>query len=276
MQHQPKNLDAIVAIQQLSPGQNMKRAAFFSISLLCLMAGIAQAQENLPTLRVLSSNGPRAPLEDIQAEIEAAIGYRLDIEFSTSASLTNRIEGGEPFDVAILTPALISRLVEGGHVPAEPVAVFARTGAGVGAATSETPRDVSNLDALRDTLLAADSVTLTADGQSRRISEAAFATLGITEQMESKIMLVGPGEGPYVVARGEAELVLTLVSEIVPVAGLELVGPFPDEVQAYVSFAAGISTESAKAQAGQRLLEQLTSPAMIRALAPHGMESLSR
>ncbi len=240
------------------------------------MAGFSQAQESTPTLRVLSSNGPRAPLEQTQTDIESAIGYSLDIEFSTAASLTSRIEAGEPFDVAILTPALIDRLVAGGHVAPTPVVVFARSGVGVGAARSDIERDVSTADALRATLLAADSVTLTADGQSRRVSEAAFEALGIVEEMQPKIMLVGPGEGPHVVARGDAELVLTLVSEIVPVEGLELLGPFPDELQDYVSFAAGIGNTSARADAARRLLEQLSAPTMIRALAPHGMEPLTR
>jgi len=159
---------------------------------------------------------------------------------------------------------------------AEPIPVFARSGVGIGAASSDVERDVSTIDAMRATLLAAESVTLTADGQSRRVSEAAFEALGIVEQMERKIVLVGPGEGPHVVARGEAELVLTLISEIVPIEGLELVGPFPAELQDYVSFAAGISSASTQTAAARQLLEQLTSPAMIRALEPHGMEALTR
>lgn len=242
----------------------------------CLPFAYAAAQEAgaMPSLRVLSSNGPRAPLEDVKSQLETAVGFTLDFEFSTAASLTDRIQSGETFDVAILTPALIERLVASGHVPAEPIAVFARTGAGVGAAANAGLRDVSTLAALRNTLLAAESVTLTANGQSRRISEAAFETLGIAEQMRPKIVLVGPGEGPELVARGEAELVLTLVSEIVPIEGLALVGPFPDEVQGYVSFAAGIGAQTARAEAARRLLEQLYSPALQRALGAHSMEAL--
>jgi len=253
----------------------MKTIAF-ALSAICLFAAASCSQEAVqpPSLRVLSSNGPRAPIEDIRADIEAAIGYALDIEFSTSASLTDRIETGEPFDVAILTPALIERLVTGDHIESAPVQVFARSGVGIGAVQSAIERDVSTVAAMRTTLLAAESVTLTADGQSRRVSEAAFEALGITGEMEPKIVLAGPGEGPHVVVRGEAELVLTLVSEIVPIAGLSLIGPFPDELQDYVSFAAGISTESREADAARRLLEQLRSATMIRALEPHGMEAL--
>ena len=254
------------------------RTVSLALLLICSITASCSAQqaEQPLSLRVLSSNGPRAPLEDVQAQLEAAIGYSLDIEFSTSVSLTNRIQAGESFDVAILTPALIERLVAGSQVVAEPIPVFARSGVGIGAASSEVERDVSTVDAMRATLLAAQSVTLTADGQSRRVSEAAFEALGIVEPMAGKIVLVGPGEGPHVVARGDADLVLTLISEIVPIEGLELVGPFPAELQDYVSFAAGISSASTQAAAARQLLEQLTSPAMMRALEPHGMEALTR
>lgn len=254
------------------------RTISLALLLICFATTPAPAQQagQTPSLRILSSNGPRAPIEDIQAEIEAALGYSLDIEFSTAASLTDRIEAGESFDVAILTPALIERLVAGGYVSAEPVTVFARSGVGVGAASGGIERDVGTVDALRATLLAAESITLTANGQSRRVSEAAFEALGIVEQLAQKIVLVGPGEGPHIVADGGAELVLTLISEIVPVAGLELVGPFPAELQEYVSFAAGINPTSTEPDAARRLLEQLISPASIRALEPHGMEALTR
>ena len=255
----------------------MKLSSIILAALICLLPDYILAQERsaAPSLRVLSSNGVRAPLEDAQKEIEAAIGYSLDIEFSTSASLTDRIEAGESFDVAILTPALIERLIAGGHVAAESTMAFARTGVGVGAASSRTERDVSTPDALRRTLLAAESVTLTADGQSRRVSEAAFESLGITEQMNPKTKLVGPGEGPFVVARGEAELVLTLISEILPVPGVELIGPFPDELQSYVVFTAGVSSADAAARdAGNQLVEQLRHAPMSRALLAHGLETL--
>ncbi len=254
----------------------MKLSSIILAALICLLPDhiLAQHSSTAPSLRVLSSNGVRAPLEDIQGEIEAATGYSLDIEFSTSASLTDRIEAGEPFDVAILTPALVDRLSTGGQVSAESALPFARTGVGVGAASSRTERDVSTPDALRRTLLAAESVTLTVDGQSRRVSEAAFETLGITEQMRAKTKLVGPGEGPFVVARGEAELVLTLISEILPVPGIVLVGPFPAAVQSYTAFTAAISASGTDPLGANKLIEQLASPTMATALRARGLEPL--
>jgi molybdate transport system substrate-binding protein len=228
--------------------------------------------QNSEVLRVLSSNGVRAAVEDMQAALEQELGLRLDIEFSTAAALARRIEGGEPFDVAILTPALIDTLVAGQKITANSKANFARTGIGIGARDGAIPTDLSTLDNMRDLLLAAESVAFTAEGQSRAAIDAAFERMGITDAMRGKSLLLGPGQAPGAVAAGQAELVLTLISEIVPVESLELLGPFPDEVQSYVTFAAGSSTATRAEAAARAFLAQLGAPVMTQALLAQGLE----
>lgn len=254
----------------------MKHLLTLIAAVLCALPASSCAQGTTipPSLRVLSSNGVRAPLEDARAAIEAAIGYALDIEFSTSASLTQQIEAGEPFDVAILTPVLVDRLATGGFVATEPRPSLARTGVGVGARTGEVAADNATLEGFKTLLLEAESVAFTAEGQSRRTTEAAFARLGIAEAMLAKALIVGPGEAPQAVAAGKAELVLTLVSEILPVPGLELVGAYPEEIQGYVTFAAAIGANSRDRGASERLLEQLAAPVMSAALRARGLEAL--
>jgi len=243
-------------------------------ALTCLSLIPATAQ-NSGELRVLSSNGVRAAVEDMQETLEQALGLRLDIEFSTAAALARRIESGEPFDIAILTPALIDTLVESQKITADSKANFARTGIGVGARAGTVQADLSTLQSMRELLLAAESVAFTAEGQSRAAIDAAFERMGITDAMRGKSVLLGPGQAPGAVAAGEAELVLTLISEIVPVEGLDLLGPFPDEVQSYVTFAAGSSTATRAETAARALLAQLRAPAMTQALEAQGLERAS-
>jgi molybdate transport system substrate-binding protein len=233
-----------------------------------------ETQAQATPVRVLSSNGVRAVVEALQPDIERAIGSSLSIEFSTASSLKQEIEAGEPFDVAILTPALIADLVTQTLVVSESRIDFARAGVGVGARPDTGDRDVSTPEALKDTLLGAESVAFTADGQSRITIDRAFERLGIAEEMRAKTKLMGPGQAPPAVAAGEAELVLTLTSEILPVPGLDLVGPFPREVQGYVSFAAGRSREARDTRAADALLRYLAGPEFAAALAAHGMESV--
>jgi molybdate transport system substrate-binding protein len=234
------------------------------------------AQPATPPLRVLSSNGVRAVVEAFLPDAEAAIGRKLNIEFSTAASLKDRIANGEPFDVAILTPALIDALVAEQTIVAASRQNFARAGVGVGVRAGAPKPDVTTLDGLKRTLLAAESVTFTADGQSRVAIDRAFERLGIVAEMRAKTLLKGPGEAPHAVAAGEAEVVLTLTSEILPVPGVQLVGPLPPEVQNYVSFTAGRGASARDVAGADALLRYLASPRALAELGPHGMEPFDR
>ena len=202
---------------------------------MSLVAGCTATQEQgapqTAAVRVLSSNGVKGMLDDLQPEIERAIGHPLSIEFSTSTSLKGKIEQGEPFDVAILVPTLLHELASQGHLVADSQVNLARTGVGVGSREGTPKADVSTPEALKRTLLNAKSVAFTAEGQSRPFIEAAFEKLAIVEAMRPKVMLVGPAGGPIAVARGEAELVMTLTSEIIPIPGVQLLGPLPGDLQ---------------------------------------------
>ena len=243
---------------------------------LFLVSTSLLAQPVAPPLRVLSSNGVRAVVEALVPDLEATIGRKVDIEFSTAASLKERIANGESFDVAILTPALIDELVAERKIVAASRQNFARAGVGVGVRAGAPKPDVSTLDGLKRTLLAAKSVTFTADGQSRVTIDRAFERLGIAADMRAKTLLKGPGEPPHTVAAGEAEVVLTLVSEILPVPGVQLVGPLPPEVQSYVSFTAGRSASARDAAGADALLRYLASPKALAELGAHGMEPYDR
>jgi molybdate transport system substrate-binding protein len=112
----------------------------------------------------------------------------------------------------------------------------------------------------------------TADGQSRATIDAAFERLGIVPEMQMRTILKGPGEAPGVVARGEAELVLTLVSEMIGVPGLKLLGPMPSELQNHVTFTAARSAKAQDHEAADRLLQALSGAGVAARLAGHGLE----
>ncbi len=210
----------------------------------------------------MSSNGVKAVVDELKPELERAIGHPLSIEFSTATSLKAKIEQGEPFDVAILTPVLLHELAGQGHVVDNSLVNLARSGVGVAAREGAPKADVSTPEALKRTLLSAKSVAFTAEGQSRRTIEAAFEQLGIADAMRPKVMLTGPMGGPAAVAKGEAELAMTLIAEILPVPGVQLLGPLPGDLQNYVSFAAARSAHAKDAEAADALLRQLSGPAV--------------
>ncbi len=249
-----------------------------SLLLVALLAGIgcqpkAEPAPSAPsTIRVLSSNGVKAAMEELEPELERATGHPLSIEFSTSAAFKSQIEKGAPFDVTILTPALIDDLVTQGKVAPEGRVNVGRVGVGVGAKAGAPKADVSTTEALKKTLLNAKSVAFTAEGASRATIDKAFETLGITRVMTPKFVPKGPGGGPPAVAAGEAELVLTLASEIVPEPGVQLLGLLPPDVQGYISFTAGRSANAKDSAAANALLHQLSEPSARTAFKKHLVE----
>ena len=253
----------------------MKLLCILVAGLLAFGCGSAPAAApEAAAVRVLSSNGVKGIIDDVRPEIERAIGRPLAIEFSTSVGLKGKIEQGAPFDVTILTPAIVDDLVKQGKIAADSPVNVARSGVGVGTREGAPRADVSTPEALKRALLDARKVAFTAEGQSRATIDHAFERLGIAEAMRPKVMLLGPAGGPAAVAKGEADLTLTLVSEILPIAGVQLLGPLPAELQNYVSFAAGRSVDAKEREGADALLQYISGPEFRSALERHGMESV--
>ncbi|MCU1339100.1 MAG: molybdenum transporter substrate-binding protein [Bryobacterales bacterium] len=240
---------------------------------LFLVAAFTAVAQNAP-VHVLASNGVKAVIEELQPQAERAIGRPLAIEFDTSSSVKKRIESGEAFDVAILTSDVIGDLARAGKIAAGSRTEIARCGIGIGVRSGAAKPDIHSSDALKKTLLAAKSITYAQDGASRVHILEMEDKLGIADKMKAKTILEqGSVRSNARVADGSAEMVLTLVSEILPAKGVQLVGPLPAEVQHYVDFATGISPNSKNTDAGKALAKFFASPAVAPTLKVKGMES---
>ena len=255
----------------------MKIQSVAATWILATMIGSVSFSQNPPAtqlaVRVLSSNGVKAVIEELQPQAERAIGRPLSIEFSTAATLRQRIEGGEAFDVALLTKESVDDLVGRGKIARATRVGLARSGVGVGFRKGAPRPDVSTSSAMRQTLLRSESVAYTKDGASRTAIDAMLDRLGIAQDMQLKILLESAGQAPLRVADGKAELVLTLISEILPVPGIELAGPLPKEFQSYIAFDAGLSASSKNTDAGKALIQFLTTPLAAQVFKAKGMET---
>jgi molybdate transport system substrate-binding protein len=252
---------------------NGRPVAVAVVMLLAAVACRATPEPPAAPLRVFSSNGVRELLQDVRPELERAAGRPLQVEFSTAASLTRRIDAGDVPDVAVLTNTIVDQLAARGVLAAAGRRDVARVGVGVGVRSDAPARDIATPEAFTALLLEARSITFTAEGQSRAAIDRAFDRLGITDQVKAKTILKGPGEAPGVVAKGEAEVVLTLVSEMVAVPGLKVLGPFPAELQQHVTFTAAPSATAPDPDAAGRVVQALTGPAAASKLAGHGLEA---
>ncbi len=231
----------------------------WSSTTCAVLAGAAlflqSAAAQTPELRVLSSNGVKAVMEELIPEYERVSSRRVAVRFNSSTALKAAIDGGETFDVAIVTSDLMDTLVKESDVVADSRAGLATTGIGVGVRKGAPKPDIGTPDAMKRTLLNAKAITYAQDGASRVHIENMLNRLGISAVMQPKIILEqGSIRSTARVAQGDAELVITLVSEILPIQGIELVGPLPDAFQSYVSFSAGIATKARDSEAAKALI----------------------
>ena len=239
--------------------------------LLAVLIGTTAAHAQGHAVRVFSSNGFRAVFDELAPACERSIGHSVTVQSGTSTSLIEKVNAGEPFDVAIMTTEAMEGLAKAGKISAR--TPLGRSGIGIGSRAGARKPDIASADALKKTLLAAKSITYAGDGASRPHIERMMTTLGIADAMTKKTILEqGSVRAAAKVASGDAELLITLVSEILPAPGVELVGPLPMQFQNYVSFAAATGVKAANGEAGKALITCLSGPSVAATLKAKGME----
>jgi molybdate transport system substrate-binding protein len=232
-------------------------------------AGVAGAEQ----ITVLCSNGFKAVLQDLAPQFEKATKHEVVIRYSVSAELKRRIEGGETFDLAILTPGLIDDLIKTKRVAADSRAPLARSGFALAIRRGAQKPDVQTVESLKATLLASRSIAFAKEGSGGVYLMALLKKLSLMEQMTPKFKPTTTGDDvSHAVAQGEAELGVLPLSEILPVPGVEVAGTFPAEVQDYSVMVGGIGTAAAHSTAARGLIEFLTSPAALPVVQKRGMQ----
>ena len=241
----------------------------FVTAVAALVAFGAHADE----VKVIASNGVKAALEELAPRFDAGTGNRLHIVFGVAAPLKRQIEGGEAFDLAILTSAGIADLAKQGKVDGASITPIARSGIGIGVRAGAPKPDIKTADALKRTLLAAKSISWAKEGASGVAFAGIVDRMGIGPQVKAKANLApnGAGVGELLV-KGDAELGALLVNELMAIKGVEVVGPLPADLQSYTAFHAGVGSASKSAAAAKAFARFLTDPASAAVFKAKGQE----
>jgi molybdate transport system substrate-binding protein len=224
------------------------------------MSQIAKAAE----IKVVSGGAFKQVLTALAAQYEKESGNKVDVTYQTVGQHLALIrDGKEEFDVAVLTPEGIDGLAKEGKVVPGTRADLAKVGVGVVVKAGAPLPDISTDDAFKRALLAAKSVAYIdpkAGGSSGIYVAGLLQRLGIAEEVNAKAVLVQGGAVADHVADGEAEIGVHQISEILPVAGVTLVGPLPADIQNFTVYSAGIGTAAKDAAAAKSFVEFLTGP----------------
>lgn len=231
-------------------------------------------------IHVMTSGGFTAAYNQLVPQFERATGHKVITAYGASMgnapdAIPSRLARKEPVDIVILAAPALDNLVQQGKVLAGTRVDLVRSFVGMAVRAGADKPDISSVDALKRTLLGAQSIAYSASASGVYISTQLFQRLGIADQMAGKARRILSERVGAVVARGEAELGFQQVSELLPVAGIDYVGPLPAEVQLVTVFSAGIATDATEPEAAQALIRFFTTAEAAPIITRTGLEPIT-
>lgn len=229
-------------------------------------------------IKVLSAGAFKQVVVALAPGFEKQTGHKVTIDNGTAGQLKKRIEGGEAFDVAVITPAVVDALTAAGKLAAGSKTPLASVGVGVMVKVGTPQPDISTVDAFKKALLAAKTVAYidpASGGSSGIYLDKLFEKMGIADQIRPKAKLKKGGHVADLIVSGEAELGIHQISEIVPEKEVVLIGPLPKEIQNTTTYAAGLSVSTKDKAAAEALIKYLSGPDAAAVLKSKGMDKTS-
>ena len=259
---------------------NAKFAAIRNLALGAAAALWLASPASAAEVRVMISGGLSAAYNALVPEFERATGNKVITAYGPSMGTTQnaipmRLERGEPADVLILVGYALGDLIKKGKVVADSRVDLVNSKIGIAVKAGAPKPDISSADAIKRALLAAKTIAYSDSASGVYVSTEMFDKLGITAEMKDKAKKIPATPVAEIVARGEAEIGFQQISELKPVAGIEIVGPLPDDLQKVTVFSAGIASVSKEPEAGKALIKFLASPAAKDTIVNSGLEPIA-
>jgi len=245
-----------------------------TLSSLCVAAGlvlIGASPASCDELKIFGSRVTRMIVEEVGPQFERATGHHLTVLTDVAAVMKRRIEAGEPFDLAVLVNFQADQLISQGKLLGDTRSDIMKAGIGVAVRRGAPMPDIGTVEAFKQTLLAAKSITYLKEGASTIYLDRLFARMGIADALRPKTVKPETESVSEAVASGDVELGMIVIPNILSVPGAQLVGPIPEEIQSYIVFTAAVAANSPNQQAARDLIAFLKSPAAVAAIKAKGM-----
>jgi molybdate transport system substrate-binding protein len=240
---------------------------------IVLLAGRAGAGE----IRVMTSGGFTAPYNAVIPEYERTTHDKVLTAYGASMggapdSIPMRLERGEAVDVVILASTALDDLIKKGKVVAGSRVDLVRSLIGMAVRSGAPKPDISTADAFKRALLEAKSIAYSASASGTYLSSELFPRMGIADQVKAKSHRIESERVGDVVARGDAEIGFQQISELLPIEGIDYIGPIPDELQSVTVFSAGIAVGAKNVDGAKALIKYLSSLAVAPVIIKSGLE----
>ena len=248
-------------------------------ALRCLLAAVllpasllAQADE----VKVMASAALKEAYLELVPVFEKRSGHKVVTIWDGGVNIVKRMRAGEVVDLVILARPAVETLISEGKVASAGRVDLATSGVGVAVRAGAPHPDISSGEALKRALLAAKSIAYSSGPSGAHIA-GLITRMGIADQVKSKVLQTTPGNpvGLFV-ARGEAEIGFQQVSELLPIVGIDFLGPLPADIQEITVFSGGLHANAGAPAATGALLDFLTSSEAAAVLRKKGMAPVSR
>ena len=222
-------------------------------------------------IKVMASAALKEAYLELVPGFERASGHKVTTSWVPSVQMMQRLKGGETTDLVIISADALEELIEAGVIARNSRCDLAKSGVAVAVRAGAPKPDLSSGEALKRAVLAAKSIVYST-GPSGMYLVGLFHRMGISAAIESKVKQVQGEPAGALVARGEAELGFQQMSELLPVPGIDIVGPLPIDVQRITVFSAGVHVRAQARDAAKALVAFLTAPAAAPVIRKNGME----
>jgi molybdate transport system substrate-binding protein len=257
--------------------KTISRRRFAGIAALALTWAVSASAACAAEITVVTSGAFTAAYLELAPVWERATHNKIVTEMGPSMGTTHnaipvRLERGEAIDAVIMAAPALDDLIKRGMVRADSRVDLVRSSIGMAVRAGAPKPDISSLDALKRTLLAAKSIAYSDSASGVYLSTELFPRLGITDQIRGKSRKIEADPVGGVVAKGDAEIGFQQISELLPVQGIDIVGELPPGAQRVTVFAAGIPSTSKDPTAAGEFIRWLASPAAYMAIKKSGLK----
>jgi molybdate transport system substrate-binding protein len=222
-------------------------------------------------LTVMSSLATKEAYLELLPQFEKSSGHKVSTAWVGMVDILKRIKGGETVDLVIGSAAAVDELTQAGKLAAPRVDI-AKSGVGVAVRAGAPRPDIGSGEAVKRALLKAKSIAYSSGPSGVYLSKL-FEKWGVAAELKPKITQTPPGVAVgTLVARGEVEIGFQQVSELQPIAGIDLIGPLPADIQVVTVFSGAPHVAAKETAAARALLAFLTSPAAAPVIRKKGME----
>jgi molybdate transport system substrate-binding protein len=261
----------------LSGRNNMRTAPLATAATFGFIALLAHGVAAMAAeVKVMAGGGMAGAFGELIPQFESATGHKISIQYGGGAALRKQIEAGEAFDLAIIDSHEVDDLITQGKIARDTRVDIVRVGLGVAVREGAPKPDISSVDAFKNTLLNAQSITYAATGSTAMHLPKVLDRLGIAEQVKAKIKPNALNRVPQVVAAGEVDLAIGGMALLLSAKGVQVVGPLPAELQSWFVNTAGVSTAAKQPDAAKALIKYLATPEAAAVIKAKGMEPLGK